>query len=114
MSKIVIITDAKTQEILAEGILDQDVFKVEGNYYFNPECIKIDLLTRKDKQYYCPVKKGEADYFYSQFGSKKDKEIAWVYNEIKNPELKNLEGKIGFYTNSLQTAVTVLYTDDEG
>lgn len=63
--------------VLAEAPQD-DVIKIEGNWYFPPSSIKADALVESPTQYTCSWK-GEAQYFHVQDGATLNNDLAWSY-----------------------------------
>ncbi len=87
----------KNNDLIASANLGEGVINFEGNYYFEPSKIDLSLLIRKENQYHCPIKNGDADYFYLEGSTR---EIGWVYNKVENDSFKNIQGWIAFYARS--------------
>lgn len=87
------------ESLLAEGELDKDVILTDGNYYFNPEAVKLEHFQRTDRKYTCPYK-GNCDYV--DLIDPETKEVitegtSWIYDNPK-PGWEKITGKYGFYT----------------
>lgn len=91
MTKTIVIQDAQTGQILADG----EAIKFEGNYYFEVAEVNFESLSEKKNQYHCPIKNADCDYFYLTENS--TQEVAWSYKAIPNPDFESIQGKIGFY-----------------
>jgi uncharacterized protein (DUF427 family) len=90
----------KTQDgkIIAQGILDTDVFMVEGNYYFDRSKVDFGHLIKKENAYFCPIKKSPCDYYF--LDTNPEREIAWIYETVTNSVFQIIAGKVGFYPRS--------------
>jgi uncharacterized protein (DUF427 family) len=97
-----IVISASTGEILADGILGEQVTVVEGNYYFDRECVMLDMFVSKKNAYTCPIKKSSCDYYYipDKNGRVQGKEVCWIYETIENPLFAGIVGKVGMYKRS--------------
>ncbi len=108
-----IVISASTGEILADGILGQQVSQVEGNYYFERDCVALDTLVVKKKAYHCPIKKSDCDYYYvpDKNGKVQGREVAWIYEIIANPLFAQITGKVGMYKRSNKDIVVQELTE---
>ena len=71
-----------------------DNFKiVEGRYYFPPESIKKEYLSKSGNKYVCRWK-GTADYYNITVEDKTNNDAAWAFHE---PD-KEIEGIRGFFS----------------
>lgn len=90
----VIIKDKETGAIIAQGGDDQ-VLKVEGNWYFAPEAVDRAKVQMTSHDYTCPYK---GKCFYADFaeGDRRSERIAWVYGEPLTG-WEHIKGRYGFY-----------------
>jgi len=58
----------------------EDLIKIEGNWYFPPASINSELLHKSDTPYTCPWK-GECQYFSIKDGDTLLQDRAWSYPE---------------------------------
>lgn len=93
---VVTIKDAIRSEILAQGVLDEEVIMLEGYYYFAPEKVNMQHLLVSDRVYVCPYK-GNAYWIDLQGINANVRNVAWVYPEPKTG-YERIAGRIGFYT----------------
>ncbi len=91
----IILQQKSTGKKIAMGVLDQSVWKIEKNYYFDESGVNLDILSKKLKTYTCPIKRSVCDYYYLK--SDLSQEIGWCYENILHPSFKKLNGKIGFF-----------------
>ncbi|MEO7006569.1 MAG: DUF427 domain-containing protein [Terrimesophilobacter sp.] len=63
--------------VIAEAAKD-DLIWIEGNWYFPPNGVKLDLLVKSDTPYTCPWK-GVCQYFSVKNGSGVLQDQAWSY-----------------------------------
>ncbi len=68
---------------------------VEGNYYFPPESIKREYLTKSATTTICSWK-GTASYYDINANGAVNKDAAWYYPQTKDAA-KNIEGYIAFW-----------------
>ena len=57
---------------------EQDLIRIEGNWYFPPASVKSDLLVESDTPYTCPWK-GECQYFSVKDGDTVLQDRAFSY-----------------------------------
>jgi uncharacterized protein (DUF427 family) len=84
---------------LAEAEVGPSLAKYEGNWYFDPGAVKLDLLRVTERTYTCPIK-GTCNWvdFVGPDG-RTVQDVAWVYRKVKaGHEL--IEGRFGFYASS--------------
>ncbi|MBT3558870.1 MAG: DUF427 domain-containing protein [Rhodospirillales bacterium] len=70
-------------------------------YYFPKEDVNMDALTSTSHRTHCPFK-GDASYWSVSAGGRMLENMAWAY-ETPYPQLPELEGRIAFYTNKMDT-----------
>lgn len=75
-------------QVIAES--DRTVV-VEGNHYFPPEDVRMELLTRSEASSHCPWK-GTAGYFDVDGNPG----AAWVYDEPL-PAAEEIRGRLAFW-----------------
>jgi uncharacterized protein (DUF427 family) len=79
-----------------ELIAESDRFEVvEGNVYFPPESVKVDLLRPSDTHTVCDWK-GTASYYDVVVGEQVNRDAAWYYPETLDAA-KNVEGYVAFW-----------------
>jgi uncharacterized protein (DUF427 family) len=102
MTKITIVNN-ENQEKIAQGILGQDVLKVEGNYYFKADLVDFSNTVMEEDAYFCPIKQSKCDYYFlvDSKGLKQDREMCWIYEQINNTLFKNIQEMVGFYSRNI-------------
>ncbi len=78
--------------VLAES--DQTIM-VEGNHYFPPESVNMDLFSESTYHTVCPWK-GKADYFTVTVDGEVNENAAWTYPEPKDAA-KNIKDYVAFW-----------------
>lgn len=68
---------------------------VEGNHYFPPDSVNMDLLRPSDKQTRCPWK-GLANYYDVAVGDEVNSDAAWYYPE-PNDAAREIKGYVAFW-----------------
>lgn len=68
---------------------------VEGNHYFPPESVKMELLSTSETHTVCPWK-GQASYYDVTAGGMMNKDAAWYYPEPKEAANK-IKGYVAFW-----------------
>ncbi len=63
--------------VLAEAP-EKDLIRIEGNWYFPPESVKVEHLEESRTPYFCPWK-GECQYFSVKSGDTLLQDRAWSY-----------------------------------
>ena len=81
--------------VLAEAPQD-DVIKIEGNWYFPPSSITADALVESPTQYTCSWK-GEAQYFNVHDGTSLRDDAAWSYPKPLSPSLERVGADFSGY-----------------
>lgn len=66
-------------EVIAEAP-QEELIKIEGNWYFPPESVKSEYFEKSPTPYTCPWK-GECQYFTVNVGGKAYRDTAWSYPE---------------------------------
>ena len=80
---------------LAKGYDGQSVFKLEGNWYFDPAAVHMQYLKVTDRTYYCPHK-GTCFWIDLEAPGMSAKNVAWVYTVLK-PHYEHIKDRIAFY-----------------
>ncbi|MCC7128614.1 MAG: DUF427 domain-containing protein [Microbacteriaceae bacterium] len=57
---------------------EEDLIRIEGNWYFPPASVREDLLSKSPTPYTCPWK-GECQYFNVSDGTETLADRAWSY-----------------------------------
>ncbi|KAE9370711.1 DUF427-domain-containing protein [Stipitochalara longipes BDJ] len=70
---------------------------VEGNIYFPPSSVKMEMLTKTDHSTKCPWK-GDASYYTINLDKTEFKNAAWYYPDPKE-KAKNIKDHVAFYKN---------------
>jgi uncharacterized protein (DUF427 family) len=68
-------------QVIAETTKDKLIY-IEGNWYFPPDSIKTEFLSKSSTPYTCPWK-GVCQYFNVQKDNLISKDNAWTYPEPK-------------------------------
>ncbi len=69
--------------------------EIEGNQYFPPEDVKLDLLSETSHHTTCPWK-GLASYYTIEAEGKSNENAAWFYKEPKDAA-KEIAGYVAFW-----------------
>ncbi len=96
---------AHSEAILADGAEDATVFKLEGNWYFNPEVVDMSHLQVTDRTYVCPHK-GTCFWIDLAMPDHHIANVAWVYTIIK-PGYERIKDKIAFYPGRREGTVEI-------
>ena len=92
----IIIKEARTGTVLAQGEQGSDVIGYEGNLYFVPSAVNQGVLTVTQRTYTCPYK-GTCNWVdYTGPGGSVIRDVAWVYPQVK-PGHELIQGRFGFY-----------------
>lgn len=78
--------------VLAES---EHVERVEGNYYFPPESVNMELFQQTNHTTVCPWK-GDATYFTVEVNGERKENGAWTYRSPK-PAAQNIKDHVAFY-----------------
>ena len=73
---------------------------VEGNHYFPPGSVNLDLLRGSETRTHCPWK-GDASYLTVEAGGEPIEDAAWYYPDPKDAA-KNIRDHVAFYGNKVQ------------
>lgn len=77
-----------------------DLIYIEGNWYFPPSSVKMDLLQESDTPYTCPWK-GECQYYSVTVDGKTSEDAAFCYPKPKDSAIdtvkKDFSGYIAFW-----------------
>lgn len=77
--------------VIAEAAQD-DLIKIEGNWYFPPESVNKEYLVESSTPYTCPWK-GECQYFSVKEGDKLLQDRAWSYPTPYETAFARTDGK---------------------
>ncbi|CAN5160452.1 DUF427 domain-containing protein [soil metagenome] len=77
--------------VIAEAAQD-DLIKIEGNWYFPPESVNKEYLVESSTPYTCPWK-GECQYFSVKEGDNLLQDRAWSYPTPYETAFKRTDGK---------------------
>jgi uncharacterized protein (DUF427 family) len=83
-----VIVESRAAKILQEGDLPFVV-------YFPRDDIALALFERSEKTTHCPHK-GDASYFSYVGQSSRIDDVAWSYETVTNPDVKEVEGHLAF------------------
>ncbi|PMD46554.1 DUF427-domain-containing protein [Hyaloscypha variabilis F] len=79
-------------------IAETDEYEVvEGNVYFPPSSVKMEMLTKTDHSTVCPWK-GDASYYTINLDKTEFPNSAWYYPNPKE-KAKNIKDYVAFYKN---------------
>ena len=81
--------------VIAEANKD-DLIYIEGNWYFPPESVNQDYLTKSDSLYTCPWK-GKCQYFNLERGDNNSPDNAWSYPEPLESAIKTVKKDFSNY-----------------
>jgi len=86
----------KKQAIWKDTVLAEsnDLIRVEGNYYFPKQDIRLDFFQPSSHHTVCSWK-GTASYYNLQLGEKQLANAAWYYPDPKEAAQK-IEGRVAF------------------
>jgi uncharacterized protein (DUF427 family) len=89
-------------ETLAESTRAKALFEtgLPTRWYFRPEDVNTDLLTRRDLQTACPYKGQTAAYW----DAGDEVAIAWSYDEVL-PAVSGIEGRVAFFNERVDIEV---------
>ena len=84
---------------LAEAEVGPSLAQYEGNWYFDPAAVRLDVLRVTERTYTCPYK-GTCNWVdYVGPDGRTVQDVGWVYPEVKaGHEL--IRGRYGFYAGS--------------
>jgi uncharacterized protein (DUF427 family) len=92
----IIIREARSGTVLAQGEQGAEVVGYEGNLYFTPSAVNQEVLRVTERTYTCPYK-GTCNWV-DFVGADGDvvRDVAWVYPRVK-PGHEAIQGRFGFY-----------------
>ncbi|TCD65485.1 hypothetical protein EIP91_002569 [Steccherinum ochraceum] len=73
---------------------------VEGNYYFPPNSVKLDVFSPSSTTSVCPWK-GTASYYNASVGGQNVNDIAWYYPHPKSSKAEHIKDHVAFYKNKV-------------
>ena len=85
----------------------EDLVKIEGNWYFPPASVKGELLEKSDTPYHCPWK-GDCQYFNVRSDAGVINDLAWSY---PNPILASFERVGHDYTDYVAFGKDIKFVD---
>ncbi|MBK8020526.1 MAG: DUF427 domain-containing protein [Chloroflexi bacterium] len=92
--KRVIIKSRATGNVIAQGILGQDVHEVESSWYFPPELVDMTHMMVTERTYTCPYK-GVCYWVDMETSAIRAQNVAWIYYEPKRG-YERIKGYVGF------------------
>lgn len=94
------IRETETKSDLASAEPGPTLAKYEGNWYFDPSEVDVDVLVLTARTYTCPYK-GVCHWvdFASLDGGTTARDVAWIYADPK-PGHELIKGRYGFYAGS--------------
>ncbi|THH31467.1 hypothetical protein EUX98_g2709 [Antrodiella citrinella] len=72
---------------------------VEGNYYFPPDSVKMEIFSKSNTTSECPWK-GLASYYNASVGGNTVKDVAWYYPAPKS-KAENIKDHVAFYKSKV-------------
>lgn len=84
--------------VLARATEPEQIVRLEGNWYFNPEVVNKEFMVTTDRLYTCPHK-GTCNWIDFEEGSIYIPDVAWVYPETF-PDYNHIAGWYGFYPST--------------
>lgn len=82
-------------QVIAEADRD-DLIYIEGNWYFPPQSVKQEFLSKSPTPYTCPWK-GVCQYFDVGTDDNKSKDCAWTYPEPKSSAIETVKKDFSNY-----------------
>lgn len=95
MLRVITIKDRATNEVVAQAQEGTHVFRLEGNWYFDPAAVNMANLRVTERTYVCPHK-GTCFWIDLETPAGIQRDAAWVYTVIK-PGYERIKDRIGFY-----------------
>lgn len=91
---------ATWNDVVVAEAPQEDLIKIEGNWYFPPSAVKMEYFTPSDQHTTC-FWKGEASYYDVEAGGEKFANGAWYYPEPKEVSVervkKDFTNYVAFY-----------------
>lgn len=98
----IVIKEAKTGTVLAQGQRGKDLIEYEGNLYFVPANVNQQVLRVTERTYTCPYK-GTCNWVdYAAPDGSLVRDVAWFYPQVK-PGHEVIQGRFGFYAGTRGT-----------
>jgi uncharacterized protein (DUF427 family) len=95
----VMIRERESGAQLAQADVGPSLVKYEGNWYFDPTAVEVDVLKVSERTYTCPHK-GTCNWVdYMGPDGRTVRDVAWVYRSVK-PGHEVIQGRYGFYAGS--------------
>jgi uncharacterized protein (DUF427 family) len=85
----------KDGAVIVRAEKDEQVIRLEGNFYLHPEVVDSSILAVTSRLYDCP-KKGVCHWIDLKTDKGFVTDVAWVYPETKEG-FEHIAGWIGFY-----------------
>ena len=85
----------------------EDLVRIEGNWYFPPASVKGELLEKSDTPYHCPWK-GDCQYFNVRSDTGLINDLAWSYPK---PILASFERVGHDYTDYVTFGKDIRFVD---
>jgi uncharacterized protein (DUF427 family) len=93
------IRERDSGNLLAQADVGPSLAEYEGNWYFDPTTVQLDVLKVTDRTYTCPYK-GTCNWVdHVAPDGRTVRDVAWVYPEVK-PGHELIRGRYGFYAGS--------------
>ena len=73
---------------------------VEGNHYFPPDSVNLDLFQESETRTHCPWK-GDASHYAVEAGGERVEDAAWYYPQPKDAA-KNIKDHVAFYGDTVR------------
>ena len=91
-------------EVNQENIDSSQAINMEGNWYLDESLVKMSYLhlEGEGKNYHCPIKNGDADYYNLVHEGENVSEIAWIYPNVGNSSFAAINGKVAFWKGKFQ------------
>lgn len=97
----IIIRDAQSGDIMAQGTLGVTVVELEGCYYFKPADVDQTRLVTTARTYTCPYKGTCLWVDLSTEGQRRLENVAFIYHRV-NDGYAHIRDLIGFYGRSMR------------
>lgn len=88
----------KNGEVLVTVTDPKQIIRLEGNWYFHPSVMDMNIFHATDKLYTCPYK-GTCNWVDLERDKLYIPDVAWVYPETF-PAYQHIAGWYGFYTSN--------------
>ena len=101
----VTVKNKQTDEVIAEGQIPNNVFKFEGNWYFDEEKVDMANLQVTERTYTCSYK-GTCFWVDLTTPAGTVQSVGWVYREPKDG-YENIKDRIAFYAGTRQGTIAI-------